>query len=372
MFKELDLPDQQLQEELLQLTMDLIKIPSTHSRPREIAGCAVFIEKWLEKYNIHYERQCSGDIPTILVLPETGSVPVLLMSHFDVVEADDDILFEPRVDDGRLYGRGSIDDKYGVALSLILYRQHLKSLLEKGRSKAEIPFGLLFTGDEEIGGANGAAVAAHRVSTEFFLAIDGGRPNLIVNKEKGIIQLELVAHGTAAHAARPWLGRSAFDILINDYRKMQEHFALTTDDHWHKTMVLTKCHAGNGSSNIVPETARATFDIRYTENDNPEALIASIRREVESDVTVHAMEPVFVGKHSRYLDVLVECSRGARVGFEHGASDARYLSQLGIPGAIWGADGEMSQHQKNEHIVIKSLYEFYDSVDSFLTKIQYG
>lgn len=366
------MPDQQLQEELIQLTTELIAIPSTHSRPHEITNCAVFIEKWLERHNIEFQRQSSGNIPTILVIPEKGSVPVLLMSHFDVVEADDDILFQPKIDDGRLYGRGSIDDKYGVALSLILYREHLLVLKRQGLPAAKMPFGLLFTGDEEIGGANGAAVAANRISTEFFLAIDGGRPSLIVNKEKGIIQLELVAHGTAAHAARPWLGCSAFDILMNDYQKMQEFFTLTTADHWHKTMVLTKCHAGNGSSNIVPELARAVFDIRYTENDNPEAVIAAIRGVVESDVTVHAMEPVFVGNPSPFLDLLVKCSKGARVGFEHGASDARYLSRLGVPGAIWGADGEMSQHQKNEHIVITSLFDFYDCLDSFLTQIQYG
>ncbi|MEE4243278.1 MAG: M20/M25/M40 family metallo-hydrolase [Desulfopila sp.] len=366
------MPHQQLEKELLELTKELIAIPSTHSRPQEITNCAVFIEKWLSQHGINYERQFSQNIPTILVLPEKGAVPVLLMSHFDVVEADDDILFQPAVTDDRLYGRGSIDDKYGVALSLILYREHLLRLKQKGCSAAEMPIGLLFTGDEEIGGANGAAVAANRLTTEFFLAIDGGRPNLIVNKEKGIIQLELVAHGTAAHAARPWLGRSAFDILTKDYQKMRELFTFSSDDHWHKTMVLTQCHAGNGSSNIVPELARAVFDIRYTEDDNPEALIASIRSTVESDVTVLALEPVFEGAPSPYLDLLVECSQGAQVGFEHGASDARYLSQLGIPGAIWGADGEMSQHQKNEHIVIPSFYSLYKCLDRFVTKIQYG
>lgn len=366
------MPDQHLQKELVELTKELIRIPSTHSRPHEITNCAIFIEKWLKQYNIGYERQSSGNIPTILVLPEKGSVPVLLMSHFDVVEVDDDSLFLPRVEDGRLYGRGSIDDKYGVALALILYREHLNVLHKRGGTQAQMPFGLMFTGDEEIGGANGAAVAAHRVSTDFFLAIDGGGPGRIVNKEKGIIQLELTAHGTAAHAARPWLGRNAFDILLGDYLTMRELFAVTTDNHWHKTMVLTKCQVGNGSTNTVPELAKAVFDIRYTEDDNPESLVATIREMVKSDVTVQAMEPVFVGKHSPYLDLLVQSSREAEVGFEHGASDARYLSQLGIAGAIWGADGEMSQHQKNEHIVIESFLDFYDCLDSFITQIQHG
>lgn len=365
------MPSPHLQQEILELTQELIRIPSTHSRPQEIWNCAIFIEQWLQKNNIRYELQESGGIPTIMVLPEKGSVPVLLMSHFDVVEADDELIFMPRIDGDRLYGRGAIDDKYGVALSLILYREHMR-IRKAERGDSRVPFGLLFTGDEEIGGANGVAIAVKRIATDFFLAIDGGRPDLIVTKEKGILQLELNAHGTAAHAARPWLGRSAFDILMEDYRRMQNHFTETTSDHWHRTMVLTKCHAGNGSTNIVPEKAKAIFDIRYTENDNPEALVAAIRRDVKSDVTVHAMEPVFVGKPSSYLDLLVAHSGGARVGFEHGASDARYLSQLGIPGAIWGADGEMTQHRHDERIVVPSMLQFYDCLDGFLNTIPHG
>lgn len=361
---------QRIHQEILELTKDLIRIPSTRSRPQKIMDCALFIEHWLKEYDIEHTRHNCNDVPVITVLPTQDHAPVLLMSHFDVVEADEESLFEPYIDNERLYGRGAIDDKYGVAVSLILYREHLRALKQQGKSAAEMSFGLLFTGDEEVGGANGAAVMAHRITMDFFLAIDGGRPGLIVTKEKGVIELEFSAHGIAAHSARPWLGKSAFDVLVHDYLTMQELFSLKTDDHWHKTMVLVKCNAGNGSSNIVPELANALFDIRYTENDDPDALVASIRGMVESTVTVHAQEPVFEAKSSPYLDLLVEFSEGASVGFEHGASDARHISQLGVPGAIWGADGEMSQHRGDEHIVISSLTTLYDRLDGYLQHIQ--
>jgi len=364
--------EKQLHEELLHLTEELIRIPSTHSRPQEIHNCADFIGKWLKGHGLAYRKNISGGIPTILVVPdsETASVPVLFMSHFDVVEGGDEDLFVPRIDGDRLYGRGAIDDKYGVALSLLLYRQLYRKYLSLGRSPTEIPLALMFTGDEEIGGEHGAGHAAHQISPQFFLAIDGGRPDLIVTREKGILQLELTAHGTAAHAARPWLGHSAFDILTADYYRMQELFGETSSDHWHRTMVLSKCHAGNGSTNIVPEKATAFFDIRYTEKDNAQELVAAIRTMVDSTVTVRALEPVFEGGTSPYLDLLVSVSDGAAVGFEHGASDARYLSQRGIPGAIWGADGGMSQHSRNEHIVISSMFKMYDQLEGYLNRIQ--
>lgn len=361
-----------LHEELLHLTEELIRIPSTHSRPQEIHNCSEYIEKWLQSQEIAYRKNISAGIPSILVVPdfEAASVPVLFMSHFDVVEADDEKLFVPRIEGERLYGRGAIDDKYGVALSLLLYRQLHRKYLRQGRSPAEIPLALMFTGDEEIGGEHGAAIAAHQVTPRYFLALDGGRPDLIVTKEKGILQLELTAHGTAAHAARPWLGNSAFDTIVADYQKMQTLFTATRSDHWHKTLVMSKCHAGNGSTNIVPEKATAYFDIRYTDEDNAEELVAKIRAMVDSAVTVHALEPVFEGGASPYLDLLVSLSDGADVGFEHGASDARYLSQRGISGAIWGADGGMSQHSRNEHIVIPSMFRMYDQLEEYLDRIQ--
>ena len=53
-------------------------------------------------------------------------------------------------------------------------------------------------------------------------------------------------------------------------------------------------------------------------------------------------------------------------GFEHGASDARYLSQYGMNGIVWGAEGEMSQHTSDEHLVIESVIELYDVLDRYM------
>ena len=157
--------------------------------------------------------------------------------------------------------------------------------------------------------------------------------------------------------------------MVDDYNKIKSLFTDETADHWHRTMVLTKCRAGNGSSNIVPDQACSVYDIRYTDNDDPVLLVNSMKQLVSSEMKVNAIEPVFKSAPSDYLDLLVDHSKGAQVGFEHGASDARYFSSLNIPGAIWGADGEMSQHTLDEHIVISSLCWLYDTLDNYLNHI---
>lgn len=158
-------------------------------------------------------------------------------------------------------------------------------------------------------------------------------------------------------------------MLVEDYARISTLFPAVSNDSWHQTMVLTKCRAGNGSSNMVPAEARAMVDIRFTENDDADYLVSQIENMVKCDVMVHAKEPVFMSGPSTYLDLLVDHSGGAKVGSEHGASDARYFSAKDIPGAIWGADGEMSQHTNDERIVISSLYQLYDRLDSYLNNL---
>ncbi|BCL63136.1 peptidase M20 [Desulfomarina profundi] len=365
--------EEQLKKEMANLLEELIRIPSTRTRPDEILRCSDFIERWLEENEIPFQRYTKNNVPSIVVLPPgKSSVKILLMAHFDVVEAENAALYTPRQENGRLYGRGAIDDKYGVALSLVLFRNHLKMLQENGKGVEDICFGLLFTGDEEVGGENGVGSVNEKINTDFFIALDGGNPKLIVTKEKGIVRLRLDAIGEAAHAARPWLGKNAFDILVEDYHEIKALFPEKRADHWHKTMVLTKCGAGNGSSNMVPGKAYALMDIRYTEHDDPEEIFSTIKNTVQSNVTLLEQAPLFYGGDSPYLYLLQKYSGGARLGFEHGASDARYFSEKKVPGVIWGADGEMSQHTEEEHIVLDSFHEMYDRLDRFLKEVARG
>lgn len=358
-----------IHREVLDLTKKLIQIPSTHSRQEEIHRCADLIEQWLSDHSIYFKRLDINNVPSLLILPEPGKTPVLLMSHFDVVEVEDLSLFTPVEKDGRLYGRGAIDDKYAVAVTLVLFKEHLKNIKKDGGSQKDMKFGLLITGDEEVGGKYGAGKASESIETEFFIAIDGGSPEKIVCKEKGVIQLALSTTGKAAHGARPWLGESAFDILTEDYRIIQKALHSDAADHWHATAVLSNCKVGNGSTNSVPDKASAILDIRFTEHDDPDAIVEVIRSSIRSEVVVNAKEPVFISKPSPYIDLLTRHTNGAKLGFEHGASDARYLSRRGIPGVIYGAEGEMSQHTEEEHIILSSLYNFYDQMDSYLLDI---
>jgi succinyl-diaminopimelate desuccinylase len=355
-------------EEIVQLTKELIRFRSMHSEPEEIRRCIEFIEKYLEEYAIEYWRFDHGGIPSILVMPGSRRTSILLMSHIDVVAAPEE-LFNPFEKDGNLYGRGSIDDKYAAALSLVLLKNHIVKLRSSDKVQEDLAFGVLITGDEEIGGANGAKRVLNEIKADFCVALDGGTPNKIVVKEKGVLKLKLVSKGRAAHGARPWLGENAIDNLIEDYLKLKKHFQVSTPDHWHRTMNFSIIGGGK-SFNQVPESAEALFDIRFTESDDIDRLVSQMQKEIKGRLTVEAKGHLFYGGQSPYLDVLLKIAKNTEVGFEHGASDARFLSAHGIDGIVWGANGDMSAHAIDEHVNIESVYELYRLLDAFVIKSQ--
>ncbi len=355
-------------QEIVALTQDLIRFRSTHANPSQIQACMAFVESYLRTNGIAYRRIDHNGTPSLLALPNERFVSVLLMSHIDVVDAPE-ALFEPRVRGGNLYGRGSIDDKYAVALSLVLMKQYLGRLRSQGKDQLDLPFGILVTGDEEIGGHNGAEKALEEIEPEFCIALDGGQVDRVAVKAKGLLTLKLTCGGKTAHGARPWLGENAIENLFEDYRRIRRFFQETTDDHWHRTLNFSLIRAGR-SFNQVPDRAEATFDIRYTEKDDIDRLYEEMQAAVSGELQVLAREPMFTSGQCPYLALLLELSDAIQATVEHGASDARFVSDYGICGVVWGADGEDSAHTANEHVNIDSLFKLYGLLEKFLKKVE--
>ena len=128
-------------------------------------------------------------------------------------------------------------------------------------------------------------------------------------------------------------------------------------------------HDGDLVAVIGPDHAEALFDIRYTENDDMEQLIEDLRKQIQGELAVESKEPLFRGGDSPFLDLLLSIAKDTTVGFEHGASDARFLSDYGIKGIVWGADGDMTQHSLDEHLNIESAFALYRILDEFVTRV---
>ncbi|NLC72919.1 MAG: M20/M25/M40 family metallo-hydrolase [Ruminococcaceae bacterium] len=161
----------------------------------------------INKHGLLYFWKGSGD-----------SLPVLITAHYDVVPADDKNWpyppFSGEIADGKIYGRGALDDK-GSLISIIEAAEEL--LCEGFAPKRDIYFAFGF--DEEIGGDNGAVKIAEylkKQNIKFEYVLDEGgavadgsmmgieKPIAVIGiAEKGNSSFRLTFAGEEGHSSAP-------------------------------------------------------------------------------------------------------------------------------------------------------------------------
>ena len=150
-----------------------------------------------------------------------GAGPILFLAHMDVVDvADGDWDFDPWTvteKDGRFYGRGVVDNKYGV---LTLARAFI-TLKQEGFAPTR-DLVIAFTGDEETEMKTTRALAEKLKDAEFalnadagggFKAPDGGASAYYVQAaEKTYVTFEIAARNKGGHSSQPREDNAIYDL----------------------------------------------------------------------------------------------------------------------------------------------------------------
>ena len=143
-----------LQEEIIKLLSDLVRIQSISSDKNhrdQVDESAQFVQNIFADLGLNTQTiKVPGGMPAVVAHTEIDPAKktVLLYAHHDVQPVGDETLwntdpFEPQVIDGRLFGRGSGDNKSGI----VVHYHVVKQLLD------ELPVNLkiFIEGEEEIG-----------------------------------------------------------------------------------------------------------------------------------------------------------------------------------------------------------------------------
>ena len=188
--------------------------------------------------------------------------------------------FEPTIIDGRIYGRGTLDDKGSFACA---YSACKAFIAEHPRFDGTIY--LIAAADEEVGSHLGIIYLVEECGLKFDVAIipDGGRMDLSIYGEKGILWLDILSTGIQAHGSTPELGRNAIvplAELISEIRTIdlgQKYDPAF--DGW--TMNIGTIQGGS-ATNTVPASARATIDFRLPAGITSEDVLFKVNEKIES------------------------------------------------------------------------------------------
>ena len=270
---------EQYVSDAVQLLKKLIAIPSVSRNEKDAAD---IMEQTIRSYGFEPQRE-ANNLWIIDPHYDESRPTLLLNAHIDTVKpvaswSRDP--FSPDVEDGVLYGLGSNDCGGGLCSLLQIFRM----LTEKPQSYNLI---YLASAEEEVSGKDGITRALPLLP-HIDLAIVGEPTGMNpAVAEKGLMVLDVIAHGKSGHAARNE-GVNAIYEALDDMRWIRDYkFEKVSEFLGPTKMTLTVVNAGT-QHNVIPDKCTMLVDIRTNEFYDNEEVYEFIRQHLKSEVKAHS------------------------------------------------------------------------------------
>lgn len=331
------------------------------------AGCRVQSFPYDEgrKVNLVIRRGPEQSKPVSSV----ANAGIILSGHLDVVPADepgwDSPPFMLTERDGKFFGRGMADMKAWVAQAINL----VCSLRD---DDLVAPVALVLTADEEVGSVGMQqfvkSVRAGDVGPLPGSALIGEPTALrVVRMHKGHLKARIDIQGKAAHSGYPHLGVNAIEIAGAVLTELTHLTAALRDERCDSSSFFPECPfpvlnlgriAGGGAINVMAEHCEIEFGMRLLPGQSSEPILERVRgalnrvpaRERIRFQLVNDNVPMLCPDNAPIVELLKTISGDTTTHGVSFASDAGWLSTLGIDCALFGAGSITNAHRANEWI----------------------
>lgn len=297
--------------------------------------------------------------------------------HIDVVPEGDASdwshgPFSADINNGKLYGRGAVDMKGGVAAMIAASAQ----FLEKHRTDFDGRLSFILTGDEEGPAINGTEPLMRHIDAkgERIDACLLGEPTnpgvmgeMIKVGRRGSLNATLKVEGIQGHVAYPHLAANPLAPLVAALAVLKEPLDEGTDLFQPSNLEPTTIDTGNSATNIIPQRVSAGFNVRFNSTWTAVSLEAELRKRLDNvnwlgctyELTVKAdASEAFYTPPGTFVDSLVKAVTDAtgvtpELSTSGGTSDARFIKDY-CAVVEFGLVGQ-TMHQVDEHVEIAHL-----------------
>jgi glutamate carboxypeptidase len=300
--------------------------------------------------------------------------PILLLGHTDTVHPVGTKEQNPtRVDGDKFYGCGIFDMKANIVLMLEALRYFAISETQPAR-----PITIFLSCDEEVGSYTGRPLLEKEaVDCEMCFVFEPSAAGSVKTGRKGTGMYTVKARGIPAHAGlEPEKGANAILEIARQIEKLQ-----SLNDVPAGTTVNVCTAKGGTTTNVIPEHAECTVDVRFSTMEEAERIYNEIfalkphdpriSLEILGSVNRPPME------RTDAVVALYEKARDLAASFDYklgetqvgGASDGNFVGALGVPvldGLGITGDGA---HTLREHILVSDIAKRATLVTALLLSV---
>lgn len=335
---------------LTELAAELVRIDSVN--PDLVPGgagegeLARFVADWLEDAGLEVEvEEVAPGRPNVVgrARGTGGGSTLLLNAHMDTVGYDGmEAPLEPRVEDGRLYGRGAYDMKGSLAAIMLAGAEAAQAGLRGDVLVAAVV-------DEEVFSVGAEAVArGYRAGAA--IVSEPTELRLVV-AHKGFVWMEVETKGRAAHGSRPDLGEDAIVAMgriltglgaLADALLANPSHALLGSGSLHASLIR-----GGVELSTYPESCVLGLERRTVPGETVELVEHQIR-EIAGHAEIRTRfvrEPFEVAEEEAVVQAVLRHADGPELAGVPFWADSAVFAAAGIPTVVFGPGGEGAHAQ---------------------------
>ena len=309
---------------------------------------------------------------------------VIIDVHLDTVAVQHmtDDPFDGRIENGKVYGRGSVDTKATFAVVLDVLESFRRDGVRPGPTVH-----LVGTVSEEMGGLLGARRLADRLANG---ALDGAsrrRARVIVAEptscapvhgHKGGLGLDVCIHGHAAHSSQPELGVNAISAaarVVGAIDTENEHLASGATTVVGPGTVSVTDITGGTARNIIPDVCSLYIGRRLAPGEQPDvvqaqltAAIADAALPAHVDVVLAngvAFPAFYVDPNTTFIRDIAAITGEQPTTVTYGSNCLAY-TDLDLAMVVFGPGSIDQAHQAVEWVSLSELVAAHNAYTALL------
>jgi succinyl-diaminopimelate desuccinylase len=351
-----------LHGDVVDLTRALCDVPSVSGDERALAD---LVEQALRALP-HLRVDRDGD--AVVARTDLGRARrVVVAGHLDTVPIAENV--PSRLEDGVLWGRGSVDMKGGVAVQL--------ALAAELTAPAHDLTWAFYDHEEVAADLNGLGrlVRTHPdwLTGDFAVLCEPTAGGL-EGGCNGTLRVEVVLHGVAAHSARAWTGRNAVHAAGEVLRRLEAYEPATVevDGLAYRESLNATLISGGTAPNVIPDRCVVTVNYRFAPDKTLDEAEAHVRAlldgfEVSRTDGAAGARPGLDDPVAQEFAAAVLAVTGGAPSAKYGWTDVARFSALGVPAVNFGPGDPLLAHKVDERCPVDQIRLCRDALRAWLS-----